>query len=247
MAQFSAESAEAQWISQLTIMRAALSDLKLPLQKNLQGESYVGDQEFDEDNVTFGDTGDDVWDFISDTEEDYYSSDNLVDAVDPTGATDEYNSQWLKNKCITFAGRRQGLSAEELEGQIMTLLSSNTIDEELQSALTDIIGFHDLDFVIELILHRGELVSFPTSSKKTANSVIGRLQTKQQREEALRQMDFEHKNAPLGPSLHRDDSNYPHIYRAHFAGNILSANGQKYALPSGSEGKSYEVGTIDVN
>ena len=67
-----------------------------------------------------------------------------------------------------------------------------------------------------------------------AEDVIMRLMTREQREEALRLADLEHKARPLGPSLADKSENYPHIYRAYAAGNTMSSFGKKYTLPMGS-------------
>ena len=65
--------------------------------------------------------------------------------------------------------------------------------------------------------------------------------TREQRDEALRQQDMEHKSRPLGPKLAEPTENYPHIYRAHDAGNTLNAFGKKYSLPPGSKREEFEV------
>jgi antiviral helicase SLH1 len=237
------ESAEAQWLAQLASMRAALADLKLPFtQANASPEKlYENDVDFDEE-ISSSNSGNDVWDFISDENSEEYSSD-LVDGVEISPEISEvpYGLEWLKNKCALLANSKQGLSAEDLQGQIIALLASDSGEEELQSTLTDIIGFDDLDFVIELISHRKGLSSSPTLTSEPADGVLGRLQTRRQREEALRRQDYEHKHAALGPSLDRDGPQYPHVYKAHSAGNTLSAGGRKYALPQGSERKEHEV------
>lgn len=237
------ESAESQWLAQLAAMRAALADLKLPLQDtNVQNDKpYEEYFDFDEE-VSSRNSGNDVWDFISDEDGEEYSSD-LVDGVEiATEISDVcYGPEWLKNKSAFLTQSKQGLSAEELQGQIVALLASDSGEEELQSTLTDIIGFDDLDFVIELISHRKELSSAPPVTPNSADSVLGRLQTRRQREEALRRQDYEHKHAALGPSLDRDGPQYPHVYKAHSAGNTLSAGGRKYALPQGSERKEHDV------
>jgi antiviral helicase SLH1 len=222
----------------------ALADLKLPQQENGGAVGYGSDIGFDDDDdLTSGISGDDVWDFISDSDEALYSSDLNEDLV-PDEPTFGYGPQWLKSKCIGFAGKKQGLSGEDLQEQIMALLASDSVEEELQSTLTDIIGFDDLDFVIELISHRKEIVARgPFSTNK--DGVLGRLQTKRQREEALRKRDYEHKHAELGPALNRDEIQYPHVYKAHpTAGNTLDSRGKKYALPVGSERKEHEVSPV---
>lgn len=240
MSSFVLDAAEAEWLAQLAAMRAALADLKLPSpQADGQTKIYGSDIDLNEDDFTSGNSGDDVWDFISDSEEDQFSSDMVPDAFDAEVGV--YGPQWLRSKCILFAQRKQGLAAEDLQEQIMALLGSDSVEEELQSTLTDIVGFDDLDFVIELIAHRKDLTApSPFADPKPADNVLGRLQTKKQREEALRRRDYEHKHAQLGPSLNRDGPQYPHVYKAHSAGNTLAAGGQKYALPVGSERKERE-------
>ncbi|EHK97427.1 putative helicase mug81 [Glarea lozoyensis 74030] len=121
----------------------------------------------------------------------------------------------------------------------MALLASDSVEEELQSTLTDIIGFDDLDFVTDLISHRREITAPSPFAANQDDSIFGKLQTKRQREETLRQRDYEHKNATLGPSLNRDGPQYPHVYKAHSAGNLLDHRGQKYGLPAGSERKEH--------
>jgi antiviral helicase SLH1 len=235
------DTAEAQWQTRLAAMRAALADLKLPQKVNRETLSYGSDIAFDEDDdFTSGNSGDDVWDFISDSDEALYSSDFNEDLV-PEEPTQGYGIQWLKSKCIGFTAKKQGLSGEDLQEQIMALLASDSVEEELQSTLTDIIGFDDLDFVIEVISHRKDIIARGPFSTNH-DGVLGRLQTKRQREEALRQRDYEHKHAELGPALNRDEIQYPHVYKAHpTAGNTLDSRGKKYALPVGHQRKDHEV------
>lgn len=233
-------TAEAQWQTQFAAMRAALADLKLPPTRE-DTVAYGSDIDFDdEDEYSSGNSGDDVWDFISDSDEALYNSD-LSEDLTPQEPTQGYGPQWLKSKCIGFAANKQGLSGEALEEQIIALLASDSVEEELQSTLTDIIGFDDLDFVIELISHRKEIIA-PGPFSTNQDGLIGRLQTKRQREEALRQRDYEHKHAELVPALNRDEIQYPHVYKtAPTAGNTLDSRGKKYALPVGSERTDHEV------
>jgi antiviral helicase SLH1 len=242
MASAGLDTAEARWQTQLADMRAALADLKLP--QNSSETLYDSDIAFDDDEFTSGNSGDDVWDFISDSEEDLYSTDSNIDH-DPPIPNSAYGPQWLKSRCLLLSSRKSsrkaGLEGEDLQEQIMALLASDSVDEELQSTLTDIIGFDDLDFVTELISHRGDLTAPNPFAVHEEDSIFGKLQTKRQREEALRQRDYEHKNAALGPSLNRDGPQYPHVYKANTAGNLLDHRGRKYGLPAGSERKEHAV------
>ena len=113
-------------------------------------------------------------------------------------------------------------------------------DEELQITLADVVGYDDLDTVIDLIACRSEFISSHRERTKTANGVLAQLQSKTEREITLRQKDQEHKSAVLGPSQEREGPQYPHVYKKQQAGNTLSASGRKYGLPAGSVKHDFE-------
>lgn len=213
-------------------MRSALAELSLPPRGSTSGSATADDMDFDDDDFTSGNSGDDVWDFIADGEDDLYSS----DFVDPTDGPS--GSAWFSDQCRTVAARKDGLSPDALEIQIVDILSSGRSEDELQSTLTDIIGFDDLDFVIEILSRKDEITS-GYASQDQAQPSGNRLLTKAEREEALQRRDYEHKNASLAPTMHKEVQ-YPHVYRSHTAGNTLSHSGKRYALPAGSERKIFE-------
>jgi antiviral helicase SLH1 len=129
---------------------------------------------------------------------------------------------------------------------VRILVANLDADEELQMMLAEIVGYGELDLVADLISHR-EDIKQSAHGPSQKSDVIGRLQNKEQREEALRRLDWEHKHAALGPALDRKGPQYPHVYRTHEAGNKLSAYGKKYALPPDSihkDDKIYEEYTI---
>ena len=122
---------------------------------------------------------------------------------------------------------------------------------ELQSSLADILGFEELDLVVELIEHRQSIVKSPDVSVSTTTTSINgatpsgfQLLTAQQQLERLRQADFAHKTRELGPKLIVPETQYPHVYKSHDAGNTLSFTGKKYDLPSGSKREEFEVSWI---
>ncbi|KAK7927081.1 Sec63 Brl domain-containing protein [Apiospora marii] len=237
MAHTSTSEAEAQWRAQFEAMKLALAELKLPNGSSDSHRGSVDDFDLDDDDFTSGNSGDDVWDFISDSEEDLYSSDFFDDAVDQDGESSQGPS-WFTKQCGAVAARKDGLSADAFEAQILEILSSGQSADEVQSHLTDLIGFDDLDFVIEVLSKKDEIVSSYVA-RETAQPSGNRLLTKAEREDALRRKDFEHKNATLAPTMHKEVQ-YPHVYRSHTAGNTLSHSGNKYALPFGSERKQFE-------
>ncbi|KAJ5771096.1 uncharacterized protein N7511_003147 [Penicillium nucicola] len=230
---------ESQWLSQLAAMRQAIADLKLPQELPQEPIGYGSDIDLDfDDDYSSPGTVDDVWDIIS-------SDDETSDDIDELDRTDEfpmeqesmYNRLWLEDKCQDLAIRNSGIDAAELSQQIIATLAADSNDEELQMSLAEIVGFDDLDLVIELIGHRGELLSDkgPRLESQTDGLAAGRLQTRAEREHALWQRDFEHKNAALMPAQSRSEPAYPHVFKQHTSGNLLSASGKKYGLPLGSK------------
>ncbi|RPB18975.1 activating signal cointegrator 1 complex subunit 3, partial [Terfezia boudieri ATCC MYA-4762] len=239
---------ESPWFAQLMEMREALQQLmksQIPTMPKQENEMLL-----DEDDLSGTADSDSIFDEIDGYDSYSSSSDFLVEdgVVDHDGGL--YGREWLTHQCIEYCCRRGGnaLEPDELASNLLALLSSNTNNAELQSSLTDILGYEDLELVGELILHRVTLLrSASTESNQRsrgnvelADDIILRLMTKEQREEALRKQDVEHKSKPLGPKYAEPSLNYPHIYRSHDAGNTLSAAGKKYSLPVGSRQEENE-------
>lgn len=228
-------SAEAEWRQQVAAMQAAIADLKLP-----QTSAKPSDADDDLDEADFGGpmpSGKDVWEFISDDDEyEDYSSDFADDGVD--AATGGFGAEWLAAKCDSIAAKN-GMSADVFQSQVVSVLSSGQPDDELQAHFTDLVGFDDLDFIIELLGHKNDILASVSTQHHEPEAQTRKLLTKAQREEALRMRDYQHKNAALAPSFSKEPQ-YPHVYRAYNAGNTLSASGKKYGLPAGSERLQFE-------
>ncbi|KLJ12359.1 hypothetical protein EMPG_09524 [Blastomyces silverae] len=230
--------AEEQWLSQLAAMRQAMEDLNLP--KTGDSVPYGQDLYLDDDEFSSApESVEDLWDIISEDDDDDRTSDDSDVMVDNRVNGQEipeqkglYNHQWLEDKCQAVAARNSSLNASELQQQLMSVLAADASPDELQISLTEIVGFNDLDFVIDLIAHRHQLTS--TEGLNDQDDIFSRLQTKSQREESLRRQDYEHKHARLAPKQDREGPIYPHVYKMHQAGNTLSVNGRKYGLPIGS-------------
>lgn len=227
-------NAEAEWRQQFAAMQAALAKLKLP-QNDIKADADLDDDDFGGYSSTT--SGHDVWDFISDEDEyDYYSSDFADEG--PGAAAGGFGAEWLATKCASIAVKN-GMSPDVFQSQIVSVLSSGQPEDELQAHLTDLVGFDDLDFIIELLGHKDEILASASAHHEDPEAGGRRLLTKSQREEALRMRDYQHKNAALAPSFSKEPQ-YPHVYRAYNAGNTLSASGKKYGLPAGSERLQFE-------
>ncbi|CAG8248345.1 unnamed protein product [Penicillium nalgiovense] len=205
---------ESQWLTQLAAMRQAIADLKLPQALPIESISYGSDIDLDiDDDYSSPGTNDDVWDIISSDDE---TSDDLddLDGLDGLHLApgSSYNRFWLEDKCQDLAIRNSTMDAAELAQQVIATLAADSNDEELQMSLAEVVGFDDLDLVIDLIAHRGEILSDkgPRLESQTDGLMAGRLQTRSEREHALRQRDFEHKHAALMPAQTRSEPSYPH-------------------------------------
>ncbi|CAG8891779.1 unnamed protein product [Penicillium egyptiacum] len=210
----SVAATESQWLTQLAAMRQAIADLKLPQDLPHESISYGSDIDLDiDDDYSSPGTNDDVWDIISSDDE---TSDDLDDLHGLDGLhlapVSSYNRLWLEDKCQDLAVRNSTMDATELAQQVIATLAADSNDEELQMSLAEIVGFDDLDLVIELIAHRGEILSDkgPRLESQTDGLMAGRLQTRAEREHALQQRDFEHKHAALMPAQTRSEPSYPH-------------------------------------
>ncbi len=212
-------------------MRTAIAELKLP-QTNGDGMPSGLDEGFDADyeELSPSSGSDDIWDMISDDEDDGFSEESLEPAPQHLLADSSKAGSigWLQNRCSEIASKGSGLEAATLQEQITAVLASDSSNDELQMTLTDIVGFEELDFVSDLIKFRRQILSEPV---KTPSGLLSR----SERDARLRQQDLEHKTATLAATQNRSVEQYPHIYRTHDAGHTLSAHGRKYALPIGSE------------
>ena len=120
----SLDNAQSQWLAQLTAMREAIAELKIPTDGE-KAHTYGQDILLDDDELSGTASGDDIWDLISDEWEDEYSSDHL-DEVDKVGLEQNvYDQTWLSRKCDTIAQRSSGLNGPALQEQIMAVLTSD--------------------------------------------------------------------------------------------------------------------------
>ncbi|KAM4056735.1 sec63 brl domain-containing protein [Hirsutella rhossiliensis] len=229
-------AAEAQWREQFAAMQTALANLKLPPASSLDADDWDDD---DLKGNSSGYSDQDVWDFISDYEDDGYSSDFM--AVDDADQASAHGKEWFASKCSDVA-TKNGLAPDVFQTQITGLLRSGQPDEELQAHLTDLVGFDDLEFIIEILSHKEEIMATSFAQEQQAGEGP-RLLTRSQREEALRRQDAEHKSAALAPS-HSNEPQYPHVYKSYHAGNTLSLSGKKYGLPVGSQRLQFDKNTF---
>ena len=154
----SADTAASQWLEQLATMRAAIAELKLPKTNGDSKDlSYENDYDLDDDDLSPASGSDDIWDIISDEDENDFSeeSHDAASAYQEEEAANAKGSRgWLSDCCVDVASRGSGLDADTLEEQITAVLASDSSDDELQMTLADILSFDELELVSDIIKHR---------------------------------------------------------------------------------------------
>lgn len=230
-----------EWRAQAEAMKAGVAGL--PAAGSLES---AADADWDDDEIERvyepQDGPRDIWDYISDDElaKIEFDSGDLFDGVDGEGSG-SFDLAWLASRCADISSRRSGLSPAALQDEILEVLGASRPEGELQSMLTDLVGFDDFDFIIDLVSHRSEIVAAMASDslRDAQTGQAPRLLTKAQRQEALRRRDLEHKAAPLAAAREKEED-YPHVYKTYSAGNTLSHTGAKYKLPVGSQRMEFE-------
>lgn len=229
-------AAEAQWRAQFESMRAALVDLELPAPWQTDRNDP---DDADLEGYSSANNGHDVWDFISDDETLGSSSESAeIHGTAIDGTAECKRLSWFLDRLADIAFKN-GLSADVIQSQVTRLLASGRSDDQLQAEITDLVGFDDLDFIIDILSKKQDVLLAIQASEQRFDAVKGRLLSKSEREVALKRQDFEHKNALLAPASNREPQ-YPHVYTSYHAGNTLSFAGKKYALPAGSERRQFE-------
>lgn len=137
---------------------------------------------------------------------------------------------WLLEQCQAM--ETPELSAQQLYTIIINLVTGDSSLEELQSLLVDIVGFDRLDFVAALIERRSKMKELNASSNVGLSRRDREIQVRDNQSAAAV------RNAILPTQA--ADPHFPHVYRKHAAGNTVSFNGMKYALPVGTERESFE-------
>ena len=249
----SLESLESQWLEQMKAMKAALAELNIS-QVEDGVKPYGHDIHLNERPPASSTEEENLWDLISDEDDEEFSDqtssplENGHESPIPVDGT-AHDIKWLSDMCKKAVSSKPGVDAEELLQQLTSLLASDSAADELQALLVDTLGFEELDMIAELLSYRSELLQ-NLAAKESHGKLANGLQTREQRMEALRQQDAEHKSVQLAPAADRAGAHYPHVYKAHDAGNSLSAFGRKYALPQGSERtehQKYEEYTIPAS
>lgn len=123
-------SAETQWLAQLSAMRAAIAELKLPADTEslpAYGQDVWTDEE-DSSEPTSGD--DDLWDLVDDDDDEDQASlsDSSYLVHEAAAPSPAYGAAWLRERLSYVSS---SMSVDELQDHIVAILgsdSSGTLD-----------------------------------------------------------------------------------------------------------------------
>ena len=235
---------ESLWLTQLAEMRATIAEVKAR-QVALDGQEakieYGHNIMVDDSEDAFtleSEDSDIIWDVDSDNGADTGESSESVSLSETSCMSEQpqvlYGHDWLKSRCQRLSSNIN-LSADHLADQIFDLLISDRSNDEMQTILTDMLGYNDLDFIVELITHRREICAELSVGHRREKTILQRLQQGRERDSDLHAQALNSDSAIVPAVLSRRKPQYPHVFQAHDAGNTLSHGNRKYGLPQGSQ------------
>lgn len=135
---------------------------------------------------------------------------------------------------ITNACKRISLARNESEedtlNMVRSIVEQNTGDEELQSALFDILGFEEFELISKIIQNKNAVLAQPSEEPAvlTAEDRVKQLISARERT----------KNEQLAPKI-TSKGEYPHVFKKPDVGNVIAITGKLYSLPAGTTRDSY--------
>jgi len=104
-------------------------------------------------------------------------------------------------------------------------------DEEVQSALFDVLGFEEFELISKIVQNRGLLLDEPPQRDPSTFTPEERIQQLMINQE-------KRKNEKLAPRA-AGPGQYPHVFKKQDVGNVIAITGKLYLLPSGTTRESY--------
>lgn len=135
--------------------------------------AYVPNQDkFDSDfanlkelnDFTISDDSDENTELGSDSDNEHIES----DVESSSGNSDVL--LWLKNKCDSI--NSGSMSSNDLYSTVLGIITSGSPDEDLQISLPEIVGYENLDFVIDLIPKRTSIIAAQVSTRYMDKIII---------------------------------------------------------------------------
>jgi antiviral helicase SLH1 len=140
----------------------------------------------------------------------------------------------LKKECGRIVAKRSDMTSQELQDSIISILSSESPDDNLQSLLFDMLGFEEFDLISRLIADK-EMILIDMSKQKQQKPHRPFL-TEEQIRQQVNKPRQKHDTIAFEAA-----PKYPHVFKSFEGGNMLAFNGQKFALPMGTERRQKEL------
>ncbi|KGK39094.1 hypothetical protein JL09_g1713 [Pichia kudriavzevii] len=133
----------------------------------------------------------------------------------------------------------------QLFESIVSLLKSQESEVGLQSELFDTLGFEELDLITKIVSSKLEIIREYDQQKEAlkrkstgSNLLNNGLMTTEQIKAKVAENARRAREMPL--SKDQTVTRYPHVFRSHDPGNMVSFTGKFYSLPMGSTREAYE-------
>jgi antiviral helicase SLH1 len=125
---------------------------------------------------------------------------------------------------------------------IIQLLKSEGNEAGLQGELFDTLGFEELNLITKLITSKAEIIKQYESQKIAVSTKNSKHSIQLMTADQIKAKVAENTRRAREQPLLKDQSitKYPHVFRTHDPGNIVSFTGKSYTLPMGSTRESFE-------
>ncbi|KAH3668467.1 hypothetical protein OGAPHI_002221 [Ogataea philodendri] len=154
----------------------------------------------------------------------------LEDESSDDSAESDHNN--LLDEIRTECQRINPDNSDHLMENVRSILESET-PTQIESALFDLLGFEEFDLISKLVLNKDSILEEYAKQQK-----LSQLMSDEQIRRQASQNLKDNKNVKL--EWEQTKQQYPHVFRVHDAGNVVSFTGKKYSLPFGTTRNSYE-------
>lgn len=137
----------------------------------------------------------------------------------------------IRNDCKRVSQSRQEDDNVVLD-IVKGIVKEDSGDEELQSALFDVLGFEEFELISKIVQNKHLLLEEEEQVKDPA------FLTPEDRVQQLMANQERRKNEKLAPRLVAPGQ-YPHVFKKQDVGNVIAITGKLYLLPVGTTRDSY--------
>lgn len=134
---------------------------------DVEGKNIPAEPKFDTDHASLKELDEFT---ISEDSDDNNEPEFDIDDSGGDSDVDTFNASseiltWLENKCSSL--NNGSLTSDDLFSTVLGILTSDSQDDELQISLPEILGYENLDFVIDLIAKRSDIIAAHVSISPT--------------------------------------------------------------------------------